>query len=445
MRPAVAGGGAQENPGLNLVISAGQDSIRRPLFAFDAARSMLDLAIPFEFRWVQSLAERDALFASLAGPHELTVEVQDPPLSRTYAVQAGQTIQVEGAPYELTIESFDPSWELISPGFEGARSPAANVAVKRGELKFTRMVLQRFPQRSQDVDDKGLRKRDGLIDANISLKHRTSANGYVLIVAGPDIDPAIGVFDPAGAVRSSPIVIGQPQKVQIGALPIEVQVTELHRFGRERLEPVVEPLEVRRPNIGPRAMSAIRLRFAGRGENAGWSDTQWVTFSVYEHVDARRIHVHPPSGEDYELTYSRLRRELGVALAPGKLTVDFFPGRQSVESWRSDFSVIPPSGWPYASSVQTNYTAKAGEWTLFQSGAANDHWSFTVLGVGNRHGIWPMLLGCVMIPLGCLYAFYVKPVLTKRRKQRGLAPAHSRARAGAVRTNIDAPELAEVR
>jgi hypothetical protein len=42
--------------------------------------------------------------------------------------------------------------------------------------------------------------------------------------------------------------------------------------------------------------------------------------------------------------------------------------------------------------------------------------NYTVLGVGNRNGVYTQLLGCVIAVAGMLYAFYVKPVI-KRRKQ----------------------------
>jgi len=40
--------------------------------------------------------------------------------------------------------------------------------------------------------------------------------------------------------------------------------------------------------------------------------------------------------------------------------------------------------------------------------------NFTVLGVGNRNGVWTMLFGCVLSVIGMIYAFYVKPVLKRR-------------------------------
>ncbi|MEL6796315.1 MAG: hypothetical protein AAFO89_05770, partial [Planctomycetota bacterium] len=43
---------------------------------------------------------------------------------------------------------------------------------------------------------------------------------------------------------------------------------------------------------------------------------------------------------------------------------------------------------------------------------------FTILGVGNNPGIHVIALGGVLMGLGIPWAFYVKPWLVKRKKQR---------------------------
>jgi hypothetical protein len=53
--------------------------------------------------------------------------------------------------------------------------------------------------------------------------------------------------------------------------------------------------------------------------------------------------------------------------------------------------------------------------------------NYTVLGVGNRHGVWIQLAGCVIACLGMAYAFYVKPVI-KRRNRRLVLEEIERAR-----------------
>lgn len=61
-----------------------------------------------------------------------------------------------------------------------------------------------------------------------------------------------------------------------------------------------------------------------------------------------------------------------------------------------------------------------GRWLFFQAAWDARNQQFTVLGIGNRPGVWTMTIGCVMILIGLLYAFYVKPILIRRMKQRAL-------------------------
>gem|GEM_PF-665668 len=208
-----------------------------------------------------------------------------------------------------------------------------------------------------------------------------------------------------------------------GYLPYVAELRRSTTGGQLAEQPVIEPLQRRRPNLG-RSASAIRLRIGGRGPYEGWRESLWCLFSEYPHLDsasavpglaARPTIVRLPDGTEYELIYSRVERELGAALIPGRLRVKFFPGRRGAESWRSDFYVRYP-GQPASRPglVRTNQTMRLGRWTLFQSGAPRDHWSWTILGVGNRRGIWPMTAGSILVTLGCLYAFYVKPILRRR-------------------------------
>ena len=52
--------------------------------------------------------------------------------------------------------------------------------------------------------------------------------------------------------------------------------------------------------------------------------------------------------------------------------------------------------------------------------------NFTGLGIGNRHGVYVQLLGCCVSVAGMIFAFYVKPVLKRRREMESrskIAPA----------------------
>ena len=73
-------------------------------FARDPVSSRLDLQTPIELRYAASRAELEQWLAPLSGPHELLIEVKDPPVTRRVAVEVGQQIAIEGTEYELTIQ-----------------------------------------------------------------------------------------------------------------------------------------------------------------------------------------------------------------------------------------------------------------------------------------------------------------------------------------------------
>ncbi len=436
MRRGAADGGSVLNPvvELRLKIRGNPQELSRTMFALDPVESLLQSTPPIEFRWLRSEEERRAVLTPLLATDELVVQVKDPPVEKRYAVVAGQMIDVEGTSYTLTVDQLMNDWPLVSPGFEGAVSPAALIAVKGPETSFTRTVIQRFPQMSQDIDSAGMRRREGFVDDNIVLSYRNVSRGAILLLADEASaargEATLAVFRPDGQVEHGTIQPGLRTRVPVGGSELELTMETLRSHARRVDMPVIEPLESRRPDLAMRSASVVRLEVSGRGEHAGWRETHWVPFSSYPEVDARPLFIKPPGVEkEYELVYGRVPHDLGALLTPGRLTVEFFPARESVESWRSEF-LAQVDGEPSATpaSVHTNHTYSLGNWTLFQSGAAQDHWSYTILGVGNRLGIWPMTLGCVLITLGSLYAFYVKPALLKRRAVTAVAGRQRRER-----------------
>ncbi len=70
-----------------------------------------------------------------------------------------------------------------------------------------------------------------------------------------------------------------------------------------------------------------------------------------------------------------------------------------------------------------------GRWLFFQAAYdPNVPHTWTQLGVGNRPAVRVMEAGCGLIVAGLLYAFYLKPVIIRRMKERALAEAADRQR-----------------
>jgi hypothetical protein len=65
-----------------------------------------------------------------------------------------------------------------------------------------------------------------------------------------------------------------------------------------------------------------------------------------------------------------------------------------------------------------------------QTGSPSAGLNFTGLGIGNRNGVYIMLFGGTLSVVGSIYAFYVKPVIKRRR-------------AAQVRARIEAGEYGE--
>jgi len=60
----------------------------------------------------------------------------------------------------------------------------------------------------------------------------------------------------------------------------------------------------------------------------------------------------------------------------------------------------------------------SGSWLFFQAQWDPQGQRWTVLGIGNRPGVNVMILGCVLIVCGLLYAFYAKPLIIRRMKRK---------------------------
>jgi hypothetical protein len=111
--------------------------------------------------------------------------------------------------------------------------------------------------------------------------------------------------------------------------------------------------------------------------------------------------------------------------------------------------------WGAPLAVSVNEPIERDGWWFFQAQwdppddargggrAASAGLNYTVLGVGNREGVWIQLFGCVVAVLGMIYAFYIKPILKRRRElavqaqveqmaARGELPSQRRTRSAAA-------------
>ncbi|MBK8267560.1 MAG: hypothetical protein IPK83_04350 [Planctomycetes bacterium] len=285
-----------------------------------------------ELKWVGGATAVDPVFTQpINGRHVLSVFVKDKNIRRTFDVEAGQVIQFEGTDYTLTIDELRPSWPLMTPGFQNAKTPIALVVVKSPTMEFQRSVMQRFPQLNQDRypqsnpdPEKRGKKVDparDLVDDNIELSYVDASTDHLLIVTGENLAPTL-VHTAIGGARSVHVLKqNEPFKMAGG----ELTLREFHKMPRFETVPVVIPEKNRRSLMDvKRSRSAVRLLL--KAKEGDWMKHVWVPFSQYntdnflDQVASTTVN-GVPRIEQISFIYGRTIRPLPTSLTLG----DFRP------------------------------------------------------------------------------------------------------------------------
>ena len=142
--------------------------------------------------------------------------------------------------------------------------------------------------------------------------------------------------------------------------------------------------------------------------------------------------------------FSRQRRRLPSPVVLDDFVmqtrVGGFTGQNvSIRNWTSKVRFWDEGGWGRPQGVSVNDPCEFGGLWYFQAQwdppdpqRGSRGLNFTVLGVGNRRGVRVMLAGCCISVLGMIYAFYVKPVIKRRRQQAAYAQVAAARQESAV-------------
>ena len=180
-----------------------------------------------------------------------------------------------------------------------------------------------------------------------------------------------------------------------------------------------------------------------RVSRGGWSEvvqvpfTQWVDQQAWRPASVRVPGLPVP----VKLQLGNTRHPIGGGRAPVRVRLDDFElvpyaGDFTENSAMRDFrSHLTVAGEPATVKLNSpHYFNTAGplggeSWLLYQNQWDPENQAFTVLGVANRPGIWPMLAGCAAVAFGLGWAFYVKPVLLRRQRAEVAAKTQRERRA----------------
>ncbi len=306
-------------------------------------------------------------------------------------------------------------------------------------------------------------KRGGesFTDKSLEVEYRPG-NGLALalLVAGPEAG-RLRLVDSLGRPEARIVDVTPRIPVELAA-GVKLTVTDWMPNAIQESKPFVVPQSQRQRDARElfsmmRVNQVVPAKAAAAPTAPGAasaSTAEWLTYHPYVFDRAqdvlRRYWLTPSTltladGTALEVLFSRQREPLPapVALETFELTTEVggFSGQSSsIRNYTSVVRFQEAGGtWGAPERLSVNEPVEFDGMSFFQSqwdppeearqgGMASAGLNYTVLGVGNRHGVWVQLIGCIVACLGMMYAFYVKPVI-KRRNERLVLEEIARAKA----------------
>lgn len=392
----------------------------------------------FEYLYKPSPERIADLTAEFKAPAAVTVRIAKLNYFKSFPCDKKGDIKLEGTPYTLTPLGPQEAMPLMTEGYKGTGSDGFMFGIKRegGDPKsrsFQRFVVTRFPEISNDfliVNGQPQRQKNGLVDPDIQLTFHQAASDTVWILEDSPGEITLIHRLVGGAIMKKKIQIGETTHFEFsdGASCDFAVAAANNNMYRPPMPVVIPPQqrEARGSTTEWIANGCIELKVGDQPTQ----QTLYLPFSQFGRLEnlltdrQKPPIVTIPGKGNYAFVLSSTRRPL-----PASVRLDKFQfitqGASTVpEDFISTLSFTPKNGEP-AEKIDAKLNAPAVHMglTYSQSGwdtnpKANDEDRFTVLNIGNRPGTTVMLLGCTLMGLGILYAFYVKPILLEaKRKQ----------------------------
>ncbi|MHC4981516.1 MAG: hypothetical protein ACYTGT_21270 [Planctomycetota bacterium] len=433
------------------------------LVAFDATQRSREQG-QLVFEWIDDPGRIDTLLEV----REPVLKISVPEASVEIEAQVRQTTrlnpdlpfaQIEGTGYSYRVQFLQDGLGLSS----GEVISVAVVEIKSADRTFVRWVCD-DPSKTRDLPGSDTAEaahgQTLETDPNIDMEYLPGAHpAAVTIVGGPGEQDLQLVLASGGAepqVRD--LAVGRPVDLGSG---IALTVTQYAARTSMETRPAIVPLAQRDRDFRAQ-LAMIQVELAG----SHGVESHWLPFHHWPIRDPsqslrgayRPTEVVLGDGRRVELMFSRQRGKLPSPAILEDFVLDThiggFTGQNlSVLNWTSEVRFRDGDGWSEIEHVSVNDPKENGGYWYFQAqwdppdpqrgyGGLN----FTVLGVGNRHGVNVMLLGCCLSVLGMIYAFYVKPVIKRRRQQAVYAEvAKERAAAQTTTDRFAEPVAAEAR
>lgn len=417
-------GGDEFFPMARISVDVGSTHSAHTLLALDDQQSRVSLGggvLDATFRWIDDRAELQRALAP--GPPTLVVRIPSRGVTREIPLAEAMDHPVAIAGTEYTIQGLEiyPRWSLA--GGERAGTPSSMVLVKVDKPGggFTRAVVSPQAELSQDLDQSGHRMQ-GLLDEAIRIEARNISDVGLVVIAGAQGMHAL-LISRGAEVMHQQLQLGVPASFFDGSL--RVSLDEVSRTAQRDTRPhLIARRERDLRQLPFYSMVQVELTEAGAPPLTVWLPYSNFNYPTRTGYSPQRVRL--PSGRELDLLYSRRTHALPAPVALEVFELETYPGGTRERDYRSLVRFFENGRWSETHQVHSNNPTEHAGWWYFQSTwdppdeqSGNNGMNFTGLGVGNRHGVGVMLLGCVLMSLGTIWAFYVKPVILRRLAERG--------------------------
>lgn len=376
--------------------------------------------------------------------HRIDVKAGD--YTQSLFVQVGQKYDLGATGYSVTVENFNPAFPMSGTGelVKILTLLVKNTDPKAPATEFRRMVIDGNPlQTDFKLNESGAgpmgKRQKAPLDEKLQLLYAFNDPNRLVPTDGGERHLLITADQPGithlqigvdGSAKEQPL--SPTGEFNVGPAEVKMKLSAVRMDHLRRREAVVDVPPVKRVrDLGATGVMQIATLRVKSGDWSQIVNVPYVPFALEPNADWRTVR-----SIDLPGTMSKLQIALGNTRLelPAKLTLQNFelvnyPGGTINDNLFRDFKstlkvVSRETGEEEVGVAKMNSPIyfDGGNWLLFQSGYNKQEMS-TFIGVGNRPGVGVMTAGCILMAVGLLYAFYVKPVIIRRRKEKAIALA----------------------